>query len=278
MWLNPQKHVGKSCVVKGTMNINPIRFSRTTFSMFGICLSLVAGNAIADEVKVLSAGAVKPVLSEAVKSFHAATGHTVVVSFGTVGNVLERLAGGEAADLVIVTKEAVDELERTEKTVRKARMDLGRVEIGVAVKAGAPLPNIANSEAFKQTILAAKSVVAVDPAKGGTSGIHFAKLLDQLGIADQVRGKLLLLPGGNVVEKVAEGEAELGIQQISEILPVAGVQLVGPLPPELQKITTYTGAIVMHTAVAPATAALLRYLGSPTMRPRFVAAGFNRGD
>jgi molybdate transport system substrate-binding protein len=261
--------------MKGTMKINAMRLVRSKIAL-GAILCLLVATAAADEIKVLSAGAVKPVLTEAVKSFHAATGHTVVMTFGTVGNIQERLAAGEAADLVIVTKEAVDELERTERTVRKARMDLGRVEIGVAVKAGGPLPNIATAEAFKQTLLAAKSVVIADPAKGSTSGVHFFKLLDQLGIADQVRDKLLLMPGGNVVEKVADGEAELGLQQISEILPVAGVQLVGPLPPELQKVTTYTAAIVMHTAVAPAAASLLRYLGSPIMRPRFVAAGFNR--
>jgi molybdate transport system substrate-binding protein len=263
--------------VKGIMNINRIRLNRNGI-LLGACLCLLAANTMADEIKVLSAGAVKPVLTEAVKSFHVATGHTVVMTFGTVGNIQERLAAGEAADLVIVTKEAVDELERTERTVRKARMDLGRVDIGVAVKAGAPLPNISNTEAFKQTLLAAKSVVVADPAKGSTSGIYLTKLFEQLGIADQVRDKLLLLPGGNVVEKVAEGEAELGLQQISEILPVTGVQLVGPLPLALQKVTTYTGAIVMHTAVAPAAASLLHYLASPAMRPRFVSAGFNRGD
>jgi molybdate transport system substrate-binding protein len=246
-----------------------------------LCLAaglLLAGSAAADEIKVLSAGAVKAVLGEAVRSFHAATGHTVVLSFGTVGDIEARLAAGEAADLVIASREAIDELERTEKTVRKARIDLGRTEIGVAVGAGAPLPDIGNAEALKQTLLAAKSIVAVDPAKGGTSGIHFAKVLEQLGIADQVRDKLLLLPGGNVVEKVASGEAELGVQQISEILPVAGVRLVGPLPAEFQKQTTYTAAIVMHTAVAPAAASLLRYLAGPSQRPRFLAAGFTRGE
>jgi molybdate transport system substrate-binding protein len=265
------------CVVKGIMKIRASWFSLRKIAL-GAFLALLAASAAADEIKVLSAGAVRPVLAEAVKSFHAATGHTVVLTFGTVGNIQERLAAGEAADLVIVTKEAVDELERTERTVRKARMDLGRVGIGVAVKAGAPRPDISSAEAFKQTLLAAKSLVAVDPAKGGTSGIHFAKLLEQLGIADQVHDKLLLLPGGNVVEKVADGEAELGVQQISEILPVAGVQLVGPLPSELQKVTTYTAAIVMHTAIAPAAASLLRYLGSPSIHPRFVAAGFNSSD
>jgi molybdate transport system substrate-binding protein len=263
---------------KDTMNIQPIWVSRLSASFLGACLYLLAASAVADEVRVLSAGAVKPVLSELIKSFHMATGHTVTVSYGTAGNIQERLAAGEAADLVIVTKEAVDELERTERTVRKARMDLGRSEIGIAVKTGAPLPNIATTEAFKQTLLAAKSLVAVDPAKGGTSGIHFAQLLDQLGIADQVRAKMLLVPGGYVVEKVADGTAELGVQQISEILAVAGVQLVGPLPPELQKVTTYTGAIVVHTPVAPAAASLLRYLASPAMRPRFVAAGFRAGE
>ena len=260
------------------MTTTPVLYHRIKTCILGIFLSLLAASAAADEVKVLSAGAVKSVLTEAVKSFHAATGHTVVMTFGTVGNIQERLAAGEPADLIIVTKEGVDELERTERTVRKARMDLGRVEIGVAAKEGAPLPNIATTEAFKQALLAAKSIVAVDPAKGGTSGIHFAKILDQMGITDQVRDKLLLLPGGNVVEKVASGEAELGIQQISEILPVAGVRLVGPLPAELQKVTTYTGAIVIHTPVAPAAASLLRYLASPAIRPRFVAAGFNRSE
>lgn len=139
-----------------------------------------------------------------------------------------------------MTDAAIDDLARKGIAATGTRTVLARVGIGVAVREGAALPDISTPEALKQTLLAAKSLVYVDPAKGGTSGIHFAGVLQRLGIAEAVKGKTTLLPGGYVVELVAKGEIELGVHQISEILAVKGVRLVGPLPRELQKITIFT--------------------------------------
>jgi len=241
-------------------------------------LWLAASGAAAEEIRALCAGATKVAVTELARSFHAATGDGVALAFDTVGGIRQRLAKGEAADVAIVSREVLDDMERAEVTVPGVKFDLGTVGIGVAVRAGAPLPDIATPEALRQTLLAAKSIVAVDPAAGGTSGIHFAKVLERLGIAEQIRSRLRLLPGGFVAEAVAKGEAELAVTQITEILPVAGVRLAGPLPAELQKTTTYSGAIIRHTPAAEAATRFLRYLAGDTGRAGFAAAGFGKPD
>lgn len=238
-------------------------------------LCLTAAAAGADEIKLLSAGAAKSAVNALAMPFHAVTGDRIIATFDTVGGLRQRLAGGEPADLVIASTEALDAMEQEEITVPKARLELGRVQIAVAVKEGTPVPDIATPQAFKAALLAAKSIAAIDPAHGGTSGIHFAKVLRDLGIFDQVLPKLVLLPGGSVADAVLRGAAELGVQQMSELAGVAGLRVVGPLPGELQKTTTYGAAIVRHTRVAPAAATLMRYMAlSRDGRAAFAAAGF----
>jgi molybdate transport system substrate-binding protein len=225
-------------------------------------------------IKVLSGGAAKTAVTGLAESFRKETGYEIEFVFDTMGGVLKRLGAGEKPDLVIATAEAAADLERAGKLAPGSRRDLGKVQIGVAVKEGAPLPDISTTSALKKTLLAAKSLVYVDPAKGGTSGIHFAKMLARMGIAEQVKSKSILLPGGFVVEAVAKGQAEIGVQQITEILPVKGVKLVGPLPAELQKTTTYTGGLLLQQAPSPGAEALIKYLTGRTGRAGFRAAGF----
>ena len=198
----------------------------------------------AEEVKVLSAGAVRSVLTEVAQTFASETGHSVKGATGTVGLVREKLAAGEPADVVIATDVAIDELIRQGVVVPYTRTDIARAGIGVGVRLGAPRPDISTPDAFKRTLLAAKSLVYVDPAQGATSGIHFASVLRRLGIAEAVKDKSILWPGGYAAEAVANGQAELVVHQISEILPVKGVTLVGPLPKDLQKITIYSAGLV----------------------------------
>src|SRR5262245_7750374 len=183
-------------------------------------LLLVAGSgpAAAAEIKVLSAGAMKSIVTELGEAFKQETGHTLVMTFDTVGAQRERLTGGEPADVVVLTDVAIEQLEGQGLVAAGSRVDIARVGIGVAVREGAPRPDIATPEALKQTLLAAKSLVYVDPARGATSGVHFAGVLERLGIADAVRGKTTLVPGGYAAEVVAKGEAELCVHQISEIL------------------------------------------------------------
>ena len=157
-----------------------------------------------------------------------------------------------------------------------SRADLARVGIGVAVKEGAALPDIATVETFKRTLLAAKSVAYIDPKAGGSSGIYFDGLLDRLGIAGEIRAKAKLKQGGYVAELVASGEAEVAVHQISEIVPVKGVVLVGPLPAEIQSFTTYAAAIGAEAKHAAPAKALIEHIAGPAAAPVLKAKGMDK--
>jgi molybdate transport system substrate-binding protein len=215
------------------------------------------------EIKVLTAGAFKQVLLALVPDFERTSGHKVTVENDTVGALTKRIAGGEAFDLAVLTPKAVDDLAKEGKFAAGSRANLAQVGVGVVVKDGTPKPDIGSVAAFKQALLAAKSVAYIDPAAGGSSGIYVAGLLDKLGIAAEVKPKAKLIPGGAVAEHVAKGEAELGIHQISEILPVKGVTLVGPLPAEIQNYTVYAAGVGAHAKESDAAKALLKTLTSP---------------
>jgi molybdate transport system substrate-binding protein len=219
--------------------------------------------AAAAEIKVLTAGAFKQVLLMLVPDFEKQTGHKVVVQNDTVGALAKRIEGGEVFDLAVLTPAAVNDLSSKGKFVAGSRTNLGRVGVGVVVREGAPKPDISSVDAFKKALLAAKSVAYIDPAAGGSSGIYVAGLLDRLGVAAEVKPKAKLIPGGAVAEHIARGEAELGIHQISEILPVKGVTLVGPLPADIQNYTIYAAGLGAHGKQSEAAKALLKTLSGP---------------
>ena len=237
-------------------------------------LALGAGHVEAAEIKVISAGAVRSIVSELAPAFEKESGHKVTLSFGTVGVVRQKLAA-EPADLVIMSDSAIDEAIRQGSVAAGSRADIARTGMGVAVREGAPKPDISTSEALKQALLAARSIVYVDPAQGGTSGIHFAGVLQRMGIADAVKPKTTLVPGGYPAELVAKGEVELVAHQISEILPVKGVTLVGPLPKDVQKITTYSAGLPTKAETVEAARAFIAFLTSPAAKPKFAAAGLD---
>ena len=193
----------------------------------------------AQQLHVLSGGAAKSLVEPLAASF---AGAKVDVQFQPMGKLFDSLAQGANVDMVIVTEEMLPRLEK-EGRMQKGAKPIARVGIGVAVNEKAPSPDISTVEAFKQTLLSAKSIVYIDP-KVGTSGKHVAEVLDRLGIASEVNAKAKLGQGGYIVEPVGKGEIELGIHQISEIMPVKGVKLVGELPKELQKYTTYVAVPV----------------------------------
>jgi len=234
-----------------------------------------AGAAAAGEVKVLSAGAVRAIVTELAQAFQQETGHTVTLSFGPVGVTRGKLASGEPVDVVIMTDVAIDDVAKQGAVVPGSRADLARTGMGVGVREGAPVPDIATPEAFKRTLLSAKSIVYVDPKQGATSGIHFASVLDRLGIAEAVKGKSQLVPGGYPAEKVAAGEAEMVVHQISEIVPVKGVVLVGPLPAELQKVTVYSAGLAARSATPETARAFIAFLTRPAFKAKFAAAGLD---
>jgi molybdate transport system substrate-binding protein len=223
-------------------------------------------SALAQDLHVLSGGAAKSLVDPLAASF---PGGKVHMQYQPMGKLTESLAQGAKVDLVIVTEETLPRLEK-EGRVKRGAKPVARVGIGVAVNEKAPSPDISTVEAFKRTLLAAKSVVYIDP-KVGTSGKHVAEVLSRLGIADQVNAKAKLGQGGYIVEPVGRGEIELGIHQISEILPVKGVKLVGELPRELQKYTVYVAAPVTESR---AVLDFIDYLTGPQARKRLAQAGY----
>jgi molybdate transport system substrate-binding protein len=243
--------------------------------VFALCFWAGASIAQAAEIKVLSAGAMKGIVADLAESFRQETGHTVAISTGTAGEIRQKMAAGDPADVVFVTDAVIEQLAATRVVVADTRSDIARTGIGVAVREGTPPPDISTPDTLKQALLAARSIVYVDPAIGATSGIHFAGVLQRLGIAEAVKDKTVLWPGGYAAEALLKGQAELCVHQISEILPVKGVTLVGPLPRELQKITTYSAALSSRTTTPEVGRAFIAFVSRPSFKAKLAAAGLD---
>lgn len=233
------------------------------------------GGAQAADVRILTTGAMKEVVLAVVPAFEKETGHKAVVSNDTAGALTKRIAGGESFDLAVLTPGAIKDLAAKGKFAGGGT-NVARVGVGVVVKGGAPSPDISTVDAFKRALLAARSVAYIDPASGGSSGIYIAGLLDKLGIAAEIKPKAKLKKGGHVADLVASGEAELGLHQISEILAVKGVHLVGPLPAEIQNYTTYAAAVGAQAQYADAAQVLLKLLTGPQAEPVLKERGMER--
>ena len=231
------------------------------------------GSALAADIKVLTTGAMRGVLAEMVPQFEQQTGHKVTIDNATAGGVAKRIEDGEAFDVALNTPAHLEALAGKGKIAAGSRVDLAKVGMGVAVKEGAKLPDIKTVDAFKQTLLQAASVAYSDPAGGGTSGIYFDRLLEKMGIADQIRPKAKLTRGGYAAEFVASGEAEIVVHPISEILPVKGVTLVGPLPAEVQNFVTYAVGMSAAAKDGAAAKALIDHLAGPAAIPVLAAKG-----
>ena len=237
---------------------------------------LLCATAQAADVKILTTGAMKAVVLELLPQFEKETGHKAVVDNDTAGGVSRRMEAGEAFDVVINTPGGLSGLAEKGKVVRDSRANIARVGVGVVVKEGAPAPDVSSVDAFKRALLAAKSVAYIDPASGGSSGIYLAGLFEKLGIAGEIAPKAKLKKGGYVADLIASGEAELGLHQISEILPVKGVKLVGPLPAEIQNHTSYAAAVVTDAKQPDAARALIKLLTGPTADGVLKARGMER--
>jgi molybdate transport system substrate-binding protein len=240
----------------------------TKQSLFAAALLLAgvgfAGSrAMAADIKVLTAGAFKQIVVALAPDFEKQTGNKLIIENETVGALVKKIEGGETFDVTFLSPAAVDDLIKSGKIAQGSRLNIARVGVGVMVKEGAPKPDISSVDAFKRAVLAAKTVAYIDPASGGSSGIYVAKLFEQLGIADQVKPKARLKQGGYVADLIASGDAELGIHQISEIVPVKGVTLVGPLPKEIQNYTTYAAGVASAPKDKDAAAALVKFLSGP---------------
>jgi molybdate transport system substrate-binding protein len=219
-------------------------------------------------------GPVKSAFTAAASAWQKKSGHTVNAVFAPAGDLRKKVAAGEVTDIIVVPAENFAELEKAGVIAAGTRRDLGAVGMGAAVKQGAPRPDISTPEALKRTLTEAKSLTYMDPTRG-TSGKHFDEsVLPKLGIRDAVRAKATLGEGGFIAEKVARGEVEIAFHQMTEMLPVPGVTVIGPLPPELQKLTVYSGAVMKNAKNPKEAQALLDYMVSAEGRKAYLDRGF----
>ena len=242
---------------------------------FAIGMAIVMSEtAKADEIRVVSGGAFKQVLNALAAQYQTESVNTLALTYRTVGQHVALIRDGkEDFDVAVLTPEAIDGLTKDRKIVGGSRLDLARTGVGVVVKAGAPLPDISTVEAFKRALMAAKSVAFIDPKAGGSSGIYVEGLLERLGIAKDVNAKAVLVQGGAVADHVVDGEAEIGVHQISEILPVQGTVLVGPLPADIQNFTVYSAGVSTTAKDPDAATELVRFLAGPHALPIIKAKG-----
>jgi molybdate transport system substrate-binding protein len=237
----------------------------------------LATTAIADEVHVMISGGLAAAYKALVPEFERATGHKVITAYGpsmgtTVNAIPMRLERGEPADVLIMVGYAIDDLAKKGKVIADSRVDLVRSPIGVAVKSGAPKPDISTPDALKRALLAAKTVAYSDSA----SGVYVStEMFPKLGIAEEMKDKARKIPATPVGEIVAHGTAEIGFQQMSELKPVAGIDIVGPLPDELQKITVFSAGIATVSKQQEAGKALIKFLASPAARGEIVKSGMD---
>jgi molybdate transport system substrate-binding protein len=239
----------------------------------------MGGSASAAEVRVMISAGFYGVYAELGPAFERASGHRLVTSRGpSMGDSPEaipiRLARGEAADVVILDGGAADELAKRDLVRADSKIELARSLIGMVVRAGAEKPDIGSVEAFRNTLLAAKSIAYSD----SSSGVYLSsKLFPRLGIADQIAGKSRKVrgpPSGEpVAAVVARGEAEIGFQQVSELIHVPGITFVGTLPDEVQLATFFAGALARNVQQPEAATALIRFLGSAEAAPVILKAG-----
>jgi molybdate transport system substrate-binding protein len=233
----------------------------------------MAGGAQGGELKVLTSVAMKGVLEQLAPELRRTTGCALSMSYGPGGVVLRRVRAGDPGDVVIAPPEVVEVLIGEGRVVAGSQRLVARSVIGVAVRAGAAKPNIDTADELRQALLRARSVAYTDPATGAASGVHFAGILDRFGIADEVNAKAKLGDGGPVAEYVARGEAELAVQQLCEHLLVKGVDIVGPLPAELQKVTTFAAAVAAGASRPHHGGALIDLLVAPHVQAAMSAHG-----
>ena len=233
----------------------------------GFMFLLMLGiKAEAAELKVVSAIGMQSVMEDLGPKFERATGHKLAISFATAGAAVKRAQGGEATDVVIATRQGIEGLVTNGKAAADNVTVLASAGISVAVRKGTPKPDIASPDALKRTLLTAKSISYVNPSTGGASGIHFAKVLDRLGIANEMKSKTVFpnpkTPGG-VGVLVASGEAEIGVHISVELVSVAGIDIVGPLPGDLQNTVVFAAAVMASAKDAGVSKALLDFLRTP---------------
>jgi molybdate transport system substrate-binding protein len=237
-------------------------------------LAAAATGSYAAEIKVLSSTAMKSVLEELGPQFEKATGHKLAAQFAPAADMKARIEKGEAFDVAILTAAPMDELAKINRIAVGSRIDVARSGAGVAIRKGAPKPDLATADSFKQALLQAKSVAFVGT---GATAANMRNIFARLGIAEEMKAKTRLLSGIGAAEAVAKGEAELGFTQVSEILGIDGAELAGPLPAEVQVYTVFPAAGAASAREPQAALAFLRYLKTPEAAKIIRAKGMEPG-
>jgi len=243
--------------------------------LYGIAAALaafLAPAAGAAEIKVIASNAVREPYRELVPAFEKSTGHKVTIDWGGTVDIVMRVDGGEVADIVIIPAPRIDDFVRQGRLV--SRTDVARSGVGVAVRAGAPRPDISSAAALKATLLAAKSIVL----SSGPSSLYLPTLFEKMGIAEQIKPKIIQIgPGLPVGETVARGEGEIGFTQMSELMSVMGIDYLGPLPADIQMITVFSAGLHAAAPAPDAARALLKFLTAPDAAPVLRSRGMEPG-
>ena len=250
---------------------------RTRAIAAAAALIVTAGSGHAAEVDAMITTAMKAAVDELAPPFERASGHVLRITYGPSGGLARRLNAGEPADLVVVDSKALDELIKQGK-VAPGRTDVARTGIGIAVRKGAPKPDVSSPEALKRALLAAKSIAHTAPAGGGVTAAHVMGVFEKLGIAAEVTPKVKLAaggPNGRVSVLVSSGEAEIGLQQVSELMSNSEVEVIGMLPAELQQMTTYSAGATTGAREAEAAKVLIKALTAPSAAPIYKAKGLD---
>jgi molybdate transport system substrate-binding protein len=257
--------------------------TKISSAMMALVLSSMgaAATANAAEIKVLSAGSLKLALNQLLPDFQKSSGDTVTIDYGTAGAIAGRIQKGEPADVTIVSRSQLETLESQGKVAQGSRVNIAGVGVGVAIRKGAPKPDISSVEAFKRALISAKSIGYVNPALGSSSGIYVAAMLERLGIAQDLKSKIKLVTVAGdidgVFQGVANGEIEMQIGQISEIAISPGVELAGPLPSEIQNLTLLAAGIVAASKAPEPAHAFIKFIASPAAAAVLKANGFQPG-
>jgi molybdate transport system substrate-binding protein len=249
---------------------------RSLATALAAAAALVSMSSIeAAEIKVLASNGVRAALEELAPAFERETGNKLVIEFGLAAVLKRQIEGGAAFDLAILTSAGIDDLAKQGKVAGASRASIARSGVGIGIKRGAARPDIGTADALKRTLLEAKSIAW---AKEGASGVYFAGLLERMGIAEQMKPKAVLAPSGAEVGKlVASGEVQFGVILVNELMAVPGVEVLGPLPPELQSYTVFHAGVASGSKNAQGAQALIKFLTAPSAGAVFKAKGQEPG-
>ncbi len=251
--------------------------ARSAAAYLAVLVSLILGPRSplqAAEIRLLSAASIQEVFKEIIGDFERTSGHKVIIHYGTMGAITDWMRAGEQADLVISSRQSISALVKDDKIEAASQTTISKVGVGMVVAEGTAVPTIASVEDFSRTLLAAKTIIYADPSRGGAAGIHIARVIQQLGLADRLKAKIKFGAGGDITEvTLAQGEGALGMTQISEIVGKPRAVFVGPLPEQIQNYTIFATGRPVGATQSQAVTAFLDFLKTPTALATMKAKG-----